>query len=402
MRFFKQSKDTLRGRSHHSSDTLAQQFALFALMVGLWSLNLFPIQRAEPVLTASALVSDPRLPSLQRVSQQRKIQSDSIRWVHYQRDLRRSSNHSHSNQLQHIQLRLGIQSNASIEQIQKELERLTEPSIESVAQTSDQVQLRAERWRLKTIEHQMARFELDRTREKQALESTSNEQPLADQASDVKRQSTPAQSVTYRKLTAESILDPIANPRESLSDQKIWESLLVDFDRCAKRIDQLENQMHLAQIQASGTIEITGSPHLGVLSTGASMGQSLCVLAFTLLSCAGLFVYLKAPSPQPLVRTDKNSILEALRALGIQNFGTIDVTAERSGSNAIQSAPIDKLSERIPMRTAKRIYFVRRIVDGLLVVWVACFVIRFLADSNWRELLFGAPLSAFSSLVLGL
>ncbi|MFM8396564.1 MAG: hypothetical protein ACKOAH_01940, partial [Pirellula sp.] len=169
------------GRSHQSGDTFVQQVALFALMVGLWSLNLFPIQRAEPVLTASALVSEPRLPSLQRVSQQRNIQSDSIRWVHYQRDLRRASQQSQSNDLHHIQLRLGIRSNASFQQIQKELDRLTEPTIESEGQASDQVQLRAERWRLKTIEHQMARFELDRTREEQALESTTNEYPLADQ-----------------------------------------------------------------------------------------------------------------------------------------------------------------------------------------------------------------------------
>ncbi|MFM8262253.1 MAG: hypothetical protein ACKN9S_08245 [Pirellula sp.] len=390
------------GRSHQSGDTFVQQVALFALMVGLWSLNLFPIQRAEPVLTASALVSEPRLPSLQRVSQQRNIQSDSIRWVHYQRDLRRASQQSQSNDLHHIQLRLGIRSNASFQQIQKELDRLTEPTIESEGQASDQVQLRAERWRLKTIEHQMARFELDRTREEQALESTTNEYPLADQASGSERGSTPAQTVTYRKLNSESVTDSIADPRESPNDQKTWESLLSDFDRCAKRIDRIENQLHLAQVQAFGTIEITGSPHLGVLSTGASMGQSICVLTFTLLSCAGLFVYLRVPSPQRLVRSQKSSMLEALNELGLKNFGTIDVTSKHSASSEIPSVPPAKLSDLKPMRSPRRIVFVRRIVDSLLVVWVACFALRFLSDANWRELLFGAPLSAFSSLVLGL
>jgi hypothetical protein len=390
------------GRSHQSGDTFVQQVALFALMVGLWSLNLFPIQQAEPVLTASALVSEPRLPSLQRVSQQRNIQSDSIRWVHYQRDLRRASQQSQSNDLHHIQLRLGIRSNASFQQIQKELDRLTEPTIESEGQASDQVQLRAERWRLKTIEHQMARFELDRTREEQALESTTNEYPLADQASGSERGSTPAQTVTYRKLNSESVTDSIADPRESPNDQKTWESLLSDFDRCAKRIDRIENQLHLAQVQAFGTIEITGSPHLGVLSTRASMGQSICVLAFTLLSCAGLFVYLRVPSPQRLVRSHKSSMLEALNELGLKNFGIIDVTSKHSASSAIPSVPPAKLSDLKPMRSPRRIVFVRRIVDSLLVVWVACFALRFLSDANWRELLFGAPLSAFSSLVLGL
>lgn len=390
------------GRSHQSGDTFVQQVALFALMVGLWSLNLFPIQRAEPVLTASALVSEPRLPSLQSVSQQRNIQSDSIRWVHYQRDLRRTSQHSQSNGLQHIQLRLGIRSNASFHQIQQELERLTEPTIESEGQTSDQVQLRAERWRLKTIEHQMARFELDRTREKQSLVLQSPEDSLADQASVDEPGSTQAQSVTYRKINAESVTDSIADSGDSADDQRTWELLLSDFDRCAKRIERIENHLHLAHVQASGTIEITGSPQLGVLSTGASMGQSICVLAFTLLSCVGLFVCLRVPSAQRSSRSQKNSILEALNELGLENFGTIDVTSMRSESRAIPSLPPDHLSDLKPMRSPRRIVFVRRIVDSLLFLWVACFALRFLSDANWRELLFGAPLSAFSSLVFGI
>ncbi|MFN5916806.1 MAG: hypothetical protein ACK48K_08615, partial [Planctomycetota bacterium] len=184
--------------------------------------------------------------------------------------------------------------------------------------------------------------------------------------------------------------------------QRTWELLLSDFDRCAKRIERIENHLHLAHVQASGTIEITGSPQLGVLSTGASMGQSICVLAFTLLSCVGLFVCLRVPSAQRSSRSQKNSILEALNELGLENFGTIDVTSMRSESRAIPSLPPDHLSDLKPMRSPRRIVFVRRIVDSLLFLWVACFALRFLSDANWRELLFGAPLSAFSSLVFGI
>ncbi|MFN5187265.1 MAG: hypothetical protein ACK5GD_15930 [Planctomycetota bacterium] len=390
------------GRSSKSHDTLAKQLALFALMVGLWTLNLFPIQRAERVLTASAVVSNPRLPSLQRVSEQEKIPSDSIRWVHYQRDLRRTSRHTQSNGLQHIQLRLGIHSNASHEKIQKELQRLTQPTVESDGQSSELSQLRAERWRLKTIEHQMSRFELDREQERQSLEIQPLEDQLVDQSSDQEQRTTRAQGVVYRKLNSESASNSATDSSESPSNQKTWESLLNDFDRCAKQIERIENQMRISQVQASGTIEITGSPHLGVLSTRASIRHSLCVLAFTLLSCVGLFVYLRDPSPKRSVSKERNSMLKALDELGIQNFGTIAVACNRSGTDFVPRAETGVASESDRMRCARRIEFARRIVDGLLVLWVACFAIRFLSDSNWRELLFSAPLSAFSSLVFGI
>jgi hypothetical protein len=95
-------------------------------------------------------------------------------------------------------------------------------------------------------------------------------------------------------------------------------------------------------------------------------------------------------------------MIKALDELGIQNFGTIAVACNRSGTEFVPRAETGVASESDRMRCTRRIEFVRRIVDGLLVLWVACFAIRFLSDSNWRELLFSAPLSAFSSLVFGI
>jgi hypothetical protein len=44
---------------------------------------------------------------------------------------------------------------------------------------------------------------------------------------------------------------------------------------------------------------------------------------------------------------------------------------------------------------------IEKINSWVLWSWVALFTFRFATDPNWRELLFNAPLAAFSSMVLG-
>jgi hypothetical protein len=39
--------------------------------------------------------------------------------------------------------------------------------------------------------------------------------------------------------------------------------------------------------------------------------------------------------------------------------------------------------------------------ERMLAVWIVCFVLRYLLDPPWRELLFQAPLAAFSSILFG-
>jgi hypothetical protein len=50
------------------------------------------------------------------------------------------------------------------------------------------------------------------------------------------------------------------------------------------------------------------------------------------------------------------------------------------------------------VRIAKR---VEQLNNWALWTWVGLFLVRFFSDANWRELLFNAPLAAFSSIVLG-
>jgi hypothetical protein len=381
------------------SQFLGKQLGLFALLIALWALNLFPIQRADPVLVASAVVSSQRLATLQKLSQLPKIQSDTIQWIHYHRDLRTSPVGSQGSSLEHVRLRLGIGSRASLEQIHAELQRLTEPTIQGVDSHSDEALLRAERWRFATIEHQMALFKLDRARQKNALDCES----LEDRASSTDETTTRAQSVTYRKINAGLIAESIApasvarESKESLH-RTAWDAMLSDFDRCAKRIERIENNIQQTKVQASGTIAITGSPRRGVISSQASISQTLCVAAFTFLSCAGLVVYLKGPAPERPSKSSGPDVNALLSQLGLSHFGVIAWEPKAQGCAAAKS---ESRGESQAKRHTRRLGLTKRLVDGMLIVWLGFFAFRFLTDANWRELLFSTPLSAFSSMVFG-
>jgi hypothetical protein len=393
MRFVRKSMK----QSATRSDSLAQHLGLFALLVALWAMNLFPIQQAQTVLVASAIVSSQRLSSLQELSRQKQVPSESIQWVHYQRDARGKSRSiqsaSQDSSIEHMRLMMGVRTGDSTEQIQRELERLTESETETASSTADQTELRSQRWRLATIEHQMMLFELDQTRQMQQADVATTEMAATeDQATGEYRTRIPASTVVHRKLSAEPAQD----------HRKTWETLLSDFDRCATKIEQLERQIKEAKTKASGTIALTGSPRIGVLSSRASISHVACVLAFTVLSCIALVLFLQPPNRRKNSRTpkvDQTDFSKLLTELGLRNLGTIHITGLESTSEPPPAMLSSKTESR---RQFRRLEFSCRIVNALLVAWVGLFAIRFLSDSNWRELLFNAPLSAFSSMISGI
>ena len=381
---------------------MAKQLALFGLMTALWALNWFPIQRAEKILSATAVVSGQRLPSLQRLSKQVRLSSDSIRWVHYTRDLRRSAGDNAVGGIEHIYLRLGVLSGASYEQIQRELVRLTEPSPESFQASRDLSEVRSERWKLATIEHQMAIFELDRAREKNSQRDDSQQDDSQrDESSGDQAPSTKASAVVYRKLNAQTESEPASQ----VPHRATWESLLTKFDQSAKRIEGFESQLAKQRLEASGTIAITGSPRMGVMSTRASVPETLCVIAFTTISCFGLSFCLRRQVPTRLSGPRGPRGVDSatmLNRMGMPHLGSIAIELPSEISIGAANRVSEFASAKSPgLSDIKRIWVTRRIVDALMVVWLGLFAFRFLSDANWRELLFSTPLSAFSSMLLG-
>jgi hypothetical protein len=319
--------------------------------------------------------------------------------------LRRSSGDNAVGGLEHIYLRLGVLSGASYEQIQRELVRLTEPSPESLQVPRDLSAVRSERWKLATIEHQMAVFELDRAREKNSQQDDSQGlNPQQDESSGDQAASTRASAVVYRKLNAQTE----AEPASQVPHQATWEALRTKFDQSAKRIEGFESQLAKLRLEASGTIAITGSPRMGVMSTKASVPETLCVIAFAAISCFGLSFCLRREVPTRLSVLREQSAPRGidsatmLNRMGMQHLGSIAIEVP----SEIPIGTASRVTESADAKSSglsdiKRIWVTRRIVDVLMVVWLGLFAFRFLSDANWRELLFSTPLSAFSSILLG-
>jgi len=68
---------------------------------------------------------------------------------------------------------------------------------------------------------------------------------------------------------------------------------------------------------------------------------------------------------------------------------------------ALDTGPTSAIGSREAMRMARIAKRVEQLNNWALWTWVGLFLVRFLSDANWRELLFNAPLAAFSSIVLG-
>lgn len=76
-----------------------------------------------------------------------------------------------------------------------------------------------------------------------------------------------------------------------------------------------------------------------------------------------------------------------------------DHSAERTEST-IDAATVS--GPFTPSRTKKRASLLTAAGDGMLLIWLAVFAYRFVCDSLWRDLLFRAPLAAFSNLFFGI
>ena len=251
----------------------------------------------------------------------------------------------------------------------------------------------------------MAIFELDRAREKNSQRDDSQQDDSQrDESSGDQDSSTKASAVVYRKLNAQTESEPASQ----VPHQATWESLLTKFDQSAKRIEGFESQLAKQRLEASGTIAITGSPRMGVMSTRASVPETLCVIAFTTISCFGLSFCLRRQVPTRLTGSRGPRVPRGvdsatmLNRMGMQHLGSIAIELPSEISiGAANQAPEFASAKSPGLSDLKRIWVTRRIVDALMVVWLGLFAFRFLSDANWRELLFSTPLSAFSSMLLG-
>ena len=441
----------------HSS--LGKHFVLFGFLLALWVANVFPVQRAEHVLQASAIVSSQRLMALQSLSREKLGDQSSVRWIRYTRSTKAVPRSRIESSVEHLHLEIGVRANAGLREIEQELERLTMPSNANETISNESKRVRAERWRLVAIDHQMERFRLDRQREENALA----EAGLAkDEATDVAGKSKPAVTISFRKPLQDSGMittakasetNPLDSDRVGYSekswaskDQQTWQGLLTDRSQCLRCIESLEKQMLATQMHAAGTIALTGAPKYGVMSGRASVGNLLSVLAMGGFCALVLGTILRSPvvqrrekirstvdlgrgslrskcntvSSSDRKQVERDLIATRMTQHNIPCLGTIEMCLN---SPVISGASNDELQEfdaesvvhpsersaslsvsKESIMARKRTFnaiAIEKINSWVLWSWVALFAFRFATDPNWRELLFNAPLAAFSSMVLG-
>lgn len=439
--------------------SLGKHFVLFGFLLALWVANVFPVQRAEHVLQASAIVSSQRLLALQSLSRENLGDQSSVRWIRYARSTKAVARSRIESSVEHLHLEIGVRANAGLREIEQELERLTMPSNANERFSSESKRVRAERWRLVAIDHQMERFRLDRQRE----ESSLAEATLAkDEASDAVGKSNSAVTISFRKPLQGSGMGAAAtaseaNPRDtdragysekswSSKDQQTWQGLLTDRSQCLRCIESLEKQMLATQMHAAGTIALTGAPKYGVMSGRASVGNLISVLAMGGLCALVLGYILRSPVVQrrdnrrskfelgrrnlqsecstvgslDWKQAERDPIATRMTQHKIPCLGTIEMRlntqvdsgatcnamqvpdAESVVDNEVCTVSLSVSKDRI--RAQKRQFnaiAIEKINSWVLWSWVVLFAFRFATDPNWRELLFNAPLAAFSSVVLG-
>jgi hypothetical protein len=455
--------------------TLGKHLVLFGFLLAIWSANMFPIQRAEHILQATAVVSPQRLTALQRLSGSDLSESRSLRWVRYSRASKHSAKSQLDASVEHIFLELGVHAKAGLREIEQELEQLTLVDDPNDSLNDDAKRIRADRWKLASIEHQVERFRLDRDREAVSkaarptqtqddlvndnlVNNTTSDEALSTASTSEKKKDVSAVTISFRQPSGAGLTDETnvsANEAAwSLKDKQTWNALLASRVACTRSIEAAEEKMRVARMQAAGTIAITGAPRYGVVSGYASIPHIISILVLSTTGAIGLAFLLRSPSSRNTLKTSRrtdrsaehgvefscdlqpqtpNSRVSATQARTSQRsaseirnsgisvlmaeqqikcFGTIEVRnplrdADPVGSPARLPHEVEDTNrprasdarDAIRMvRIAKR---VEQLNNWALWTWVGLFLVRFLSDANWRELLFNAPLAAFSSIVLG-
>lgn len=460
--------------------SLGKHLVLFGFLLSLWVANVFPVQRAEHVLQATAVVSPQRLIALQSMARGQLSDQSSVRWIRYARSAKAVARSRIESSVEHIHLEIGVRANAGLREVEQELERLTLPSNSTESLSDESKRVRSERWRLAAIDHQLERFRLDRQREGNWLAEATI---AKDESITTEQKSNQAVTISFRKFLS----NPASNPASdssmseapdnsnglsaaaedeinrtaaaaarsensekawSVKDQQTWNALLTNRSQCLRCIESLEAQQRATQSQAAGTIALTGAPRYGVLSGRASIANLVSIFSLSCFCAWMIGFLLRSPAVQrrkvgqakvalrQLARKENgrraderswNRAGEDVIAVGmakhnIPYIGTLrmnvgskatvalsavdnlvttvseaDCVETASNSLASNSSPEDRTTVGLKLNAA----VIEKVNSWALWSWVALFGFRFVADPNWRELLFSAPLAAFSSMVLG-
>ena len=405
-----------------SHDKASWVCLIATLSFSLWGANSLPIQQLEYELTTNLAISQHRMPMLQALASKanpaESIQGDLFSKLELEPE-EKSRPRSGSSDLRSVRVKLRCPNHCDIREIEKLLNELTIPSMESTECVVFNKQLQMERWLLETSTHSIKRLELDLEREKNAIETDRNSENLA--LEDNPRASSPFQLTTFTapdpsQPNQVQLIDSLRQLNQTRS-QNI-ESMLLTLDRL--------------KVKARGFVSMTGAPRM------VPIVRPLTRFRFLVLSTLVLMVWLllmgwllslrlntmsirktrgnsratkvgrsDAPTLSDSIGMEKS--LHWMQREGIQYLGSIQVfTNETASDQAVESVLSDgtevEIDESAQLQWSRYVYSIqllKSISEGSLVLWIGLFAARVMFDPVWRELVMVAPLAALSRMISG-
>jgi len=394
-----------------------------SLAFSLWGANSLPIQQLEYQLTTNLAISQHRMPMLHnlasRINPGEFVAGDLFSKLELEPEDKIRPGLS-SSDLRSVRVNLLCPNHCDILEIEKALNELTIPSMESAECLVFNKQLQMERWLLESSAHSIKRVELDVEREKNAIETDKNTGDVAQQ--DDQRPSSPFQ------LTSYSAPDPSRPNQVQLLD-----SLHQLYQTRSQNIDSMLQTLDRLKVKARGFVSMTGSPRMVPLVRPLTPFRLFVLLTIVLAVWLLLMGWLysirltttaiwkpwgnrKAASSRKSGTSrlsDSNEIEKSLHWMqreGIQYLGSIqvltkDASSEQSVEPVASEAIAVELDESADIEWARYLHSIRllkRISEGSLVLWIGLFAARVMFDPVWRELVMVAPLAALSRMISGI
>lgn len=368
---------------------------LLAFGILLWCVNFLPVQRPVLVCECSVLVSASQEGRIEELSRKAGIESPMIDWLSCQGVIggpRLQGETQEGVPVRRVQMRVGLHRRVSIVELEAELDRLLEESgvagrIRSIEDTA----LPELRWRLRVAEHALTRFELDRDRGSgQQSERTAAPFRLVSQSS----------------------------TELGESQQALYESLRSKVEAARSSLAAAESEAAVRDRERRSVFTMVGYPRFIL---GGDRLSSFRALMLFFLGCSVIGMVASRwgkrrtigsvwdshgavrHSRRPVEHSEGRHLewMSVLKRHGIPYLGLLTIEGQTE-ERAELTLPSGVQPTRRFTYFGMRLSVLARWSDRILFLWIACFVWRYLVDSLWRELLFRAPLAAFSSVLFGI
>jgi hypothetical protein len=324
-----------------------QAGGLLVLGLLLWTMNVFPVQQRLLVYECTALVSE------------RGSAEPADGWMG-------------EVPARKVRFRIGTRSRASVPDLERELGRLMSVGSENDRGTATITRVVSQaRWKLQVAEHALARFRLDCARLGLDLEPSKEASPF--------------------RLASQGAQNA------KLCDCEMHRSLCDEVETARKTLADEESASRCGMDRSPRLVSLIGTPRYVIRGGSLATGNAVSLLVVAFFIPFGIAMRGRFSDRTPSRHSD---LMRSLRVMQIPYLGVLRVPAVNRLEKSSQELGSRERGEN-RIRSSKWLSNLYRWSDGVLGIWIVCFMVRYLCDPLWRELLFQAPLAAFSSLLFG-